>query len=88
MLFFPLKLGHDPTLTKLLFSRFFSPHSRNYDLKSLMQVAYGHIFLASELKFCECFVSPGSFVPSALSMMKSSGSPDGCVLLACRSRSV
>ena len=41
MLFFPLKLGHDPTLTKLLFSRFSSPHSRNHDLKSLMQVAYG-----------------------------------------------
>ena len=43
MLFFPLKLGHDPTLTKLLFSRFFSPHSKKYDLKSLMQVAYRHM---------------------------------------------
>ena len=47
MLFFPLKLGHDPTLTKLLFSRLFSPHSRNYDL-TLMQVAYSVVLFHGE----------------------------------------
>ena len=38
--FFSLKLGHDPTLTKLLFSRYFSPRSPDYNFKSLMEVAY------------------------------------------------
>ena len=48
MFFFPRKLGHHHTFTKLLFSRFPSPHSPNHDSKSLMQVAYGE---AVEYKF-------------------------------------
>ena len=39
ILFFPLKLGRDPTLTKLFFLDF-SPPTANYDLKSLMH----HLF--------------------------------------------
>ena len=41
MTFFPRKLGHHPTLTKLIFFRFSSPHSPSYDFESLMQLAYG-----------------------------------------------
>ena len=61
--FFPLKLGHDPTLTKLLFSQFFSPHSRNYDLKSLTQVAYHSSQVVARDGSWEVFLELSSLPP-------------------------